>query len=80
VQLSPALCEIVGKQQCSRSEIVKTMWKYFKDNNLIDPKNKQFVVCDEKLERIFMKKKFKAFGMMKDLKKQIYDIPSVKSV
>jgi upstream activation factor subunit UAF30 len=76
VHLSPALCEIIGKMYCSRSEVVKTMWKYFKDNNLIDPKNKQYVLCDDKLEKLFLKKKFKAFGMMKDLKKHIHDIPA----
>ena len=40
---------------------------------LKDPKNKQFVLCDEKLNAVFGKKKFKAFGMMKDLKRHIFD-------
>ena len=38
-----------------------------------DPKNKQFVLCDDKLNALFGKKKFKAFGMMKDLKRHIFD-------
>lgn len=75
--LSQPLSEIIGKDKCPRSEVVKSMWKYFKDNNLMDPKNKQFVLCDDKLNALFGKKKFKAFGMMKDLKRHIFDNNSV---
>ena len=28
------------------------MWAYIKDNKLQDPKNKQFVKCDEKLSKV----------------------------
>lgn len=71
--LSKELSVVIGKDKCPRSEVVKAMWKYFKDNNLMDPQNKQYVICDDKLINIFGKKKFKAFGMMKDLKKHIFD-------
>jgi len=71
--LSYELSQVIGKDRCPRFEVVKNMWQYFKDNNLMDPKNKQWVICDDKLIQIFNKKKFKAFGMMKDLKKHIFD-------
>ena len=28
------------------------MWQYIKDNKLQDPKNKQFIKCDEKLSKV----------------------------
>ena len=28
------------------------MWQYIKTNKLQDPKNKQFVICDEKLKKV----------------------------
>ena len=28
------------------------MWQYIKENNLQDPKNKQFIKCDEKLSKV----------------------------
>ena len=30
------------------------MWQYIKDNKLQDPKNKQFIKCDEKLSKVAM--------------------------
>ena len=28
------------------------MWQYIKENKLQDPKNKQFIKCDEKLSKV----------------------------
>lgn len=28
------------------------MWAYIKENKLQDPKNKQFIKCDEKLSKV----------------------------
>jgi chromatin remodeling complex protein RSC6 len=39
-----------------RSEVVKRMWAYFKEHNLLDPHNKQFVNCDETLAKLFGRK------------------------
>ena len=33
-------------------QVVKRMWAYIKDNKLQDPKNKQFIKCDEKLSKV----------------------------
>ena len=32
------------------------MWAYIKENNLQDPKNKQFIKCDEKLSKVSKEK------------------------
>ena len=33
-------------------QVVKRMWQYIKENKLQDPKNKQFIKCDEKLSKV----------------------------
>jgi len=68
VKLSDELADIVGGNEMPRHEVVKRMWAYIKENKLQDPKNKQFIKCDEKLSKIIPTKKFKGFGMTKFLK------------
>ncbi|KAG5673816.1 hypothetical protein PVAND_003832 [Polypedilum vanderplanki] len=66
-KLSKDLAELMGKKEMARHEVVKNVWKIIKEKNLYDPKNKQFAICDEPLERIFGVKRFRTFGMMKYL-------------
>jgi chromatin remodeling complex protein RSC6 len=54
--LSPALSELVGVEMAPRSEVVKFLWKYIKENNLQNPKDKRIILFDEKLQKIFKKK------------------------
>jgi len=68
VKLSSELADIVGGDEMPRHEVVKRMWQYIKDNKLQDPKNKQFIKCDEKLSKVVPTKKFRGFGMAKYLK------------
>merc|ERR1712200_318964 len=68
VKLSAELADIVGDNEMPRHEVVKRMWNYIKENKLQDPKNKQFVKCDDKLSKVFPNKKFRGFGMTKFLK------------
>ena len=58
----------MGKSVAPRSEVVKQMWAYIKENKLQDPKNKQFAKCDEKLLKVIGVKSFRCFGMAKYLK------------
>merc|ERR1712058_198260 len=71
VKLSEELADIVGGDEMSRHEVVKRMWAYIKDNKLQDPKNKQFIKCDEKLSKVIPTKKFRGFGMVKYLKEHM---------
>jgi len=69
--LSAELAAIVAKEKgekLSRSEIVKRLWAYLKENNLQDPENKQFFTPDEKMEPVFGSEKIRAFSMSKYLK------------
>ncbi|CAF0819891.1 unnamed protein product [Adineta steineri] len=73
LDLSDQLASVVGGNQMPRSEVVKRMWAYFKEHNLMDPHNKQYVNCDETLAKLFGRKRVRAFGMLKDLTKHMSD-------
>lgn len=47
----------------SRPTVVKKIWEYVKARDLQDPKNKKIIICDEKLELVFKKKRVDCFGM-----------------
>lgn len=61
--LSPALAELVGVDRMGRTQVVSLLWKYIKDNNLQDPKDRRNIQCDDLLLKIFKKKKFTMFQM-----------------
>jgi len=71
--LSPELSLVMGEPAMARHEVVKKMWSIIKENNLYDPKNKQFAICDDKLLAVFGVKRFRTFGMMKYLKNHFVD-------
>lgn len=66
-KLSPELSDLMGAKEMPRHEVVKQIWKIIKEKNLYDPKNKQFAICDEQLEKVIGVKRFRTFGMMKYL-------------
>lgn len=51
-------------------------------NHLQDPVDRRFILCDEKLKRIFQKDRVNSFGMNRDLtahltkKEDVQDLPS----
>ncbi|KAI8643973.1 SWIB/MDM2 domain-containing protein [Parasitella parasitica] len=66
--LSPALSELMdGEKELSRPELVQKLWKYIKDNDLQDPADRRFILCDDKLKKIFDQDRINSFGMNKDL-------------
>ena len=71
VKISEDLEAIIGVKEAPRHEVIKLMWAYIKENKLQDPKNKQFAICDDKLEKVIGEKKFKCFGMAKYLKEHM---------
>lgn len=66
-KLSPELSELMGAKELPRHEVVKKVWKIIKEKNLYDPKNKQYAICDDQLEKVIGVKRFRTFGMMKYL-------------
>jgi upstream activation factor subunit UAF30 len=67
VQLAPVLESLLGESHLSRSEVVKKIWVYIKTNNLQDPIDKRFILCDEKLHAVFKKKRINMFKMQQPL-------------
>jgi upstream activation factor subunit UAF30 len=61
----------MGKDTASRPEITKFFWTYIKANNLQDPSNKQYVLCDDTLRELTGKDRFLAFGFSKLVKNKI---------
>lgn len=51
--LSPEMQAFLGVEEMDRRSVVKELWKYIKENNLQDPKNKRKIMLDEKLSTIF---------------------------
>ncbi|GAB1604025.1 hypothetical protein Ahia01_000683800 [Argonauta hians] len=71
--LSGELAVVMGTDRMARKDVVKSMWKIVKERELEDPRNKQFMLCDEQLQRVFGRKRVRTFGMMKHLKNHIKD-------
>eukprot|EP01035_Chromulina_nebulosa_P038196 gene38196-51592_t len=66
VQLSDELTEFFnGVFEMQRTEVTKEMWVYIKANNLQNPSNKREILCDDKLEKLFKRKKVDMFKMTK---------------
>ena len=49
----------------SPCQIIKELWAYIKDHNLQDPKNKNYIIPDKKMAKVFGTEKFRAFGKAK---------------
>ncbi|GAN02946.1 hypothetical protein MAM1_0031d02396 [Mucor ambiguus] len=66
--LSASLQTIMdGATQLSRPEIVQRLWKYIKSNQLQDPADRRYILCDAKLKNIFQQDRVNSFGMNRDL-------------
>ncbi|KAI9351702.1 SWIB/MDM2 domain-containing protein [Pilaira anomala] len=78
-------CIMEGATELSRPEIVKRLWNYIKSNQLQDPADRRFILCDEKLKTIFQKDRVNSFGMNRDLsahltKKEQVELTCVENV
>src|SRR5687767_13999767 len=51
----------------SRLEVVKRLWAYIKENDLQDPNDKRYIVCDDRLMTIFKQDRIHSFTMNKFL-------------
>ncbi|KAI2512232.1 SWI complex [Fragilaria crotonensis] len=67
-EISNELAEFLGKgKRMARTEIVKMLWEYIRENDLQNPENKREIILDDKLRRVFGKnvKSFTMFTMNK---------------
>lgn len=68
---SKELAAVVGSLALPRTTAVSKMWDYVKKHNLQNPKNKRNIICDEKLEKIFLKKEVTMLEMSPLLAKHL---------
>ncbi|CAI8587296.1 unnamed protein product [Vicia faba] len=52
-KISPEMQDLIGLPEVSRTQALKHIWAYIKENNLQNPGNKRLIRCDEKLKKIF---------------------------
>ncbi|KAI0501526.1 hypothetical protein KFK09_016471 [Dendrobium nobile] len=74
--LSPLLQEFVGVPELARTEVVKRLWGYIRENNLQDPSNKRKIICDERLQNLFKVNMIDMFQMNKALTNHIWPLSS----
>ncbi|KAI8324498.1 SWIB/MDM2 domain-containing protein, partial [Martensiomyces pterosporus] len=53
MKLSADLSAFLGQKYCARTDVVKNLWKYIKENNMQDPSDKRYILCDDKLKKLF---------------------------
>ncbi|KAL3617390.1 hypothetical protein CASFOL_038803 [Castilleja foliolosa] len=74
--LSPELQKFTGVSQLARTEVVKQLWSYIRENNLQDPSNRRNIVCDDTLRNLFAVDTIDMFQMNKALTKHIWPLDS----
>ncbi|KAH9620846.1 hypothetical protein KSS87_011828 [Heliosperma pusillum] len=72
--LSPPLQDFLQVSEMARTEVVKKLWAYIRENNLQDPSNRRNIKCDDKLRSIFRVDKINMFQMNKVLSKHIWPL------
>merc|ERR1712150_113469 len=65
MKCSKELQDIIGKEKISRLDCMTELWIYIKQHKLRNPRQKQFVVPDEKLIPIFGKKDVSIYKLTK---------------
>ena len=60
---SAALAAVVGANPLPRTEVVKKLWVYIKENKLQDAANKQMINANAQLNEVFGKAKVSMFEM-----------------
>lgn len=53
LSVSDDMAKIVGKEPMPRTQIIKKIWDYIKENNLQDANNKRMINADDKLKVVF---------------------------
>ncbi|KAL0377752.1 UNVERIFIED_CONTAM: Upstream activation factor subunit spp27 [Sesamum radiatum] len=74
--LSPELQKFTGVPELARTEVVKQLWSYIRENNLQDPSNRRNIICDDTLRNLFGVDTIDMFQMNKALAKHIWPLDS----
>jgi len=71
--LSNPLAELLGEERLARTEVVKRLIQYIKDNKLQHPKDKRKILFDDRLQHIFKRKTTTFFKLQSLLSKHVFD-------
>ncbi|KAL6514275.1 hypothetical protein OROHE_019262 [Orobanche hederae] len=77
--LSPQLEKFCGVSELARTEVVKKIWAYIREQNLQNPMNRRKILCDESLHGIFRVKSIDMFQMNKALSKHIWPLDEAEA-
>ena len=76
--VTPALAGLLQQgDEMSRTEIVKGLWDYIKDNNLQNPNNKREIILDEPMRKVFGCDVFTMFSMNKYIAAHVHPFKEV---
>ena len=73
LELSEDLQKLAGAPRLTRAEVTKRFWLYVKERDLLDPKDKRFVLTDDLLEKLTGRKRFRAFGFQKLFSRHMWE-------
>ena len=66
-QLAPSLSKFLSCDILPRTEVIKKLWEYIRENDLQNPKDRREIICDAKLQDLLKRKKVTMFKMNKIL-------------
>ena len=72
MRVSTELAEVIGLERASRTECVMRLQAYIKEKKLQDPENKQFIIPDSKMAKIFGVNKMKGYTMFQHLRHHLF--------
>ncbi|KAL4418779.1 hypothetical protein ABPG77_001646 [Micractinium sp. CCAP 211/92] len=67
--ISAEMQEFLGEKRLPRTQVVKRLWAYIKENNLQDPNDKRTILFDDALKQLFPGTKTTMFKLQKLLSK-----------
>ncbi|KAJ2808483.1 hypothetical protein H4R20_000871 [Coemansia guatemalensis] len=65
MKLSETLRDFLEQKYCARTDVVKELWKYIKAQGLQDPKDRRYILCDQKLTLLFNTDRLSMYEMNK---------------
>eukprot|EP00527_Entomoneis_sp_CCMP2396_P008864 CAMPEP_0198144552 /NCGR_PEP_ID=MMETSP1443-20131203/16431_1 /TAXON_ID=186043 /ORGANISM="Entomoneis sp., Strain CCMP2396" /LENGTH=300 /DNA_ID=CAMNT_0043807959 /DNA_START=101 /DNA_END=1003 /DNA_ORIENTATION=- len=77
-EVSKALSVFLGKgKTMARTEIVKSLWEYIRDNDLQNPENKKEILLDSRMQEVFGCTRFTMFTMNKYISAHVHPFKPV---
>lgn len=72
VNLSEPLRDFLGEAELARTQVVKKVWDYIKENELQNPEDRREILCDDRMKPIFGDK-MTMFSLNKILSKHLFN-------